>query len=334
MLNSVEIATDLQKRLALIPRQLKASIGLETIENKGSDHPWMVGSNEPSMEKPFARFQNGRFALMGCGVFRPIEMAMHMIDRKIYTFSDDKYGYNNIPKLYVLDLSSHVQEAWRRLKVLVCKTNSLDDFKAKLQEDTFYEGIKILSDYENLLDRLEDFCTSTDDFILLKRIVQKATFIRADWRNKKAMEFVASQTQALPLVIYASNIPEIICNHFNNDTKQFELFMRQMLSTKPVFTIYALTTAQFRIANNSFVPELIVTQEGFDFDQHLKALDLKGESHIGQMLKVLDSKSTLSTAFKNQLNKDKNHQQRAVPICEAGTAVKDVAESHINKLNN
>ncbi len=94
---------------------------------------------------------------MGCGVFRPIEMAMQMIDRKVYTFSDDKYGYKNIPKLFVLDLSSNVEEAWRRLKNLVCNTDNLDDFKTKLQDDSFYEGINTKGDCDNLFDRLDDF---------------------------------------------------------------------------------------------------------------------------------------------------------------------------------
>ncbi len=328
MLNSAEPSQAMLKRLALIPRKLKASFALQTIESKGSDHPWIIGSNEPSTQ-PFARYQDGRFALMGCGVFRPIEMAMHMIDRSVYTFSDDKYGYKNIPKLFVLDLSSHVEEAWRRLKNLVCNTNGLSDFKKRLQEDSFYEGINSKGDYENLLDRLEDFCTSSNDFILLKHIVQKATFIKADWRNKKAMDFVAAQTQALPLVVYASNIPEIILNYDKKDLTKFEVFMRQLLSTKPDFTIYALTTAQFRNLNNYFVPDLIVTQEGDDLAQHLKALSAEGESYLGQMLKgPIATNKPLLTSFENHVNNDKEHpQHHTTPACEADTAVRGIAAS-------
>ncbi len=112
--------------------------------------------------------------------------------------------------------------------------------------------------------------------------------------------------------------------------------MRQLLSTKPDFTIYALTTAQFRKKNNYFIPEMIVTQEGDDLEQHLKALSAEDQSYIGQMLnESMDTNSPLLTSFEKHRMRDKEKPQlQATPACEADIPVREIPGTPTKKSSN
>lgn len=96
--DQIKESPDDMARLIRLQKMLKARLMTKTQRSQYSGYPWVVGSNEPTINQQ-AIFKDGKFALVGCGVLRSIEAAFSLIDEQAYQPSDDAYGYNNVPKL-------------------------------------------------------------------------------------------------------------------------------------------------------------------------------------------------------------------------------------------
>lgn len=233
-------------------------------------YPWMVGGNEPDL--PYLRmFNTGKFALVGCGALKAIEAAFNLIDLQNYQPAED--GYQNIPKLFIIDHSVHLESVWGWLKNLVCRYKEYEDFLDHMHSDCFFDGIvdtPRIGALNKFNRRFLKICTDNTEYQLFRGMVQKATFIRMNWLDETAMNFVKTHTN-LPIAVYASNIHETLEEDpsFGN----VEKLINNINYLCPIVTVYSRTSALELAENGAHIsPDHIDIMFGAESVEHRQLL--------------------------------------------------------------
>lgn len=245
--------------------------------NKGLvNYPWIIGGNEPDIPR-MEFFDTANFALLGCGVFRPIETIFQVTKKTL--LNDMSLNQSDIPKLIILDCSITVQEVWSRLKERTVSCCSLDDFLSDLEQNPLQKDLYYFGCMDNLKFRLSKFCKQENDYQVFRKIVFHAEFILGNWTNEADIQQVKMKSKDKQLAIYASNIAEVACTE--SDSHQDKVLidlMSKLMSLDPIISFYALTSEEYVAINDVLKPDKIVSQQGSNLDEHLNTLSDNGFS--------------------------------------------------------
>ena len=276
-------------RITALQRMIKENRAHQKPGMDGVDYSWIVGSNEPDTPS-LAKYDHGKFALVGCGVLRSVEAIFQLMDKNAYQGSLD--GYTNVPKLFVVDFSSHVMEAWRRLKSLMPKVHSKKELITEMVLMNFFNDLNVtnssgIPNALKFLARLDTFCQTEKDFELFKNIVSKATLICDDWLDPKVLHYVKDHVEGQPLCVYASNIPEYI-KKVGDIPPSF--IVDQIVKLNPAFTVYASTDQVWGLISG-LRPSIISVVEGADKNRNLQGLRCDGDSYLSRYIPEQNAES-------------------------------------------
>lgn len=216
-----------------------------------------VTGNEPNITfSPSEKQTSGRFAFIGCSGMKSLEIIKNLIDWDSYTGSPD--GYNNIPKLFILDNSHQVVLFWNLLKQSCASAATLDECKANvlILRDKFRlcsnrDSYGVADEVVNNFIRLSN---SNEMYQFLRGAICKATLITHDWANSDAFDFIHRHIDSIPTYVYASNILEYISSPYNYSYSVMEQqanvgnILRNISTLNPTMTLHTRTSdGEFRL---------------------------------------------------------------------------------------
>lgn len=235
-----------------------------------SDEFWVVGGNEP--ELPYQPlFNHGKFAVVGCGCLKSIEASFRCI--KWDEYQSQVNGYDNVPKMFIVDISPNVQVAWARLKYICSRFKRVEEFRDFIEKDSFlFDGLhrpgSVTTD--RFISTFNSFCSSDLEFDLFRNIVAKATFILGKMEDPEIISHIKSFNNR-DIIVYASNIHEHMLNNVRIDL--FNELLEQITKLKPNLTYYTSTYFTNYRVEQRMMPNEVIMVWGNDIDVHRTALD-------------------------------------------------------------
>lgn len=260
---------DLGAVMTPIIHRLENILAHKPPKTEGGPYPYIVNDNNLALPK-MAFYPHGRFALFGCSCLRAIQVAFQAIDFNQYDYSHD--GYTNVPKLFIADNSSNVIKLWKVLKQRVARHEALNSFIESI-DSAFFDDNKILLEPNspNLFrEKVLEFCQNDQDYQLFKAMVQKATFMQMDWLDGRTMQYV-NDHNSLPIVIYASNIHELLA--YTQNMPEIETYLHNIMLLEPAHTVYNRTSLSYaRKIEGRPRPDKVDLVHGSQYEAHRATL--------------------------------------------------------------
>lgn len=231
---------------------------------------WVVGGNEPQLP-PQPLFNHGQFAVVGCGCLKSLEAAFRCIDWDEY--QSHANGYNNVPKMFIVDISQNVQVAWARLKYVCIKFERVDEFRDFIETDSYlFDGLHLPGSVttDRFISTFNSFCRSDTEFELFRNIVAKATFILGKMEDPEIISHIKSLNDR-DIIVYASNIHEHMLSNIRIDL--FNELLEQINRLKPNLTYYTSTYFTNYRVEQRMMPDEVIMVRGNNIDVHRTALD-------------------------------------------------------------
>lgn len=152
-----------------------------------------------------------------------------------------------VPKFFLVDYSVQVVAFWHFVKDAMVHSNSYAAFNAFTKH--FEKNLSTLISQPNSAAQVIEMFHSLEsidiEFNFLKELICKMTIVRADWRDKKAFEFIRQRTdQHIPIMVYASNIIEFLGNDYDPFQRDFVLEEGENSVTKVLNSIAILAPEQ------------------------------------------------------------------------------------------